>query len=614
MSAKRGGSMKEKQLKPKDPKKTFLRLFSYFKYNIVLFFGGIFFIIVGSSAEIGINGMISPVIDALIGDNDSGLFVKYLLIMVALVVISSIFQYIGNLSMAKLAQKTVYKIREDMFSHMEKLPVSYFDKHSHGELMSTFTNDVDMLNQSLEQSASQILISFVTVVGTFTVMIILSPILTAVVAAMLVVMIYSIRFVSKRSAKNYRMQQAALGDMNGYTEEMMSGQKVVKVFNYEDRAIDTFSKKNEELRNASTLASTYGVMLMPIMGNLSFVMYAIISMFGAYLVMINQLSIGNIASFLLYTRTVSRPITMVSNQLNSLFAALAGAERIFNVLDEKIETDEGDVTLLKDCTGKKALCWMVPKGDGDYEKVPLKGFIEFKDVNFGYSPEKRVLNKIILYAKPGQKIAFVGSTGAGKTTVTNLINRFYEINEGEILYDGIDIKRINKHDLRSTMSIVLQDVHLFEGTVKENIRYGRLDATDDEVVEAAKLANAHYFIKHLPDGYDTVLSSDGQNLSQGERQLLSIARAAIADPIILILDEATSSVDTRTEKLIAEGMDKLMAGRTTFVIAHRLSTVRNANAIMVIEHGEIIERGDHDELMSQKGRYYALNAGTAELS
>jgi ATP-binding cassette subfamily B protein len=606
--------MKEKQLKPKDPKKTFLRLFSYFKYNLVLFFGGIFFIIVGSSAEIGINGMISPVIDALIGDNDSGLFVKYLLIMVALVVISSISQYIGNLSMAKLAQKTVYKIREDMFSHMEKLPVSYFDKHSHGELMSTFTNDVDMLNQSLEQSASQILISFVTVVGTFTVMIILSPILTAVVAAMLVVMLYSIKFVSKRSAKNYRMQQAALGDMNGYTEEMMSGQKVVKVFNYEDRAIDTFSKKNEELRNASTLASTYGVMLMPIMGNLSFVMYAIISMLGAYLVMINQLSIGNIASFLLYTRTVSRPITMVSNQLNSLFAALAGAERIFNVLDEKIETDEGDVTLLKDCTGKKALCWMVPKGDGDYEKVPLKGFIEFKDVNFGYSPEKRVLNKIILYAKPGQKIAFVGSTGAGKTTVTNLINRFYEINEGEILYDGIDIKRINKHDLRSTMSIVLQDVHLFEGTVKENIRYGRLDATDDEVVEAAKLANAHYFIKHLPDGYDTVLSSDGQNLSQGERQLLSIARAAIADPIILILDEATSSVDTRTEKLIAEGMDKLMAGRTTFVIAHRLSTVRNANAIMVIEHGEIIERGDHDELMSQKGRYYALNAGTAELS
>ena len=589
-------------------------MFSYFKYNIVLFFGGIFFIIVGSSAEIGINGMISPVIDALIGDNDSGLFVKYLLIMVALVVISSIFQYIGNLSMAKLAQKTVYKIREDMFSHMEKLPVSYFDKHSHGELMSTFTNDVDMLNQSLEQSVSQILITSVTVVGTFIMMLVLSPVLTAVVAVMLAVMLYSVRFVGKRSAENFRMQQAALADMNGYIEEMMSGQKVVKVFNYEDRAIDTFSKKNEELRNAGTLASTYGVMMMPLMGNLSFVMYALISMAGAYLVMIDLRSRGNLASFLQYTRSISRPITMVSNQLNTLFAALAGAERIFDVLDEKFETDGGDVTLLKDCEGRKNPCWMVPKTDGGNDEVPLKGFIAFKDVDFGYTTEKKVLNKINLYAKPGQKIAFVGSTGAGKTTVTNLINRFYEINEGVILYDGIDIKRINKFDLRSTMSMVLQDVHLFEGTVKENIRYGRLDATDDEVVEAARLANADYFIQHLPEDYDTVLTSDGQNLSQGERQLLSIARAAIADPIILILDEATSSVDTRTEKLIAEGMDKLMAGRTTFVIAHRLSTVRDANAIMVLENGEIIERGDHDDLMAQKGRYYELNAGTIELT
>ncbi|HRC80926.1 MAG TPA: ABC transporter ATP-binding protein [Sedimentibacter sp.] len=605
--------MNKLHLKPKDPKKTLLRLFGYFKYNILLFIGGIFFIIMGSLAEIGINGMLSPVIDTLVSGRDMGLFVKYIIFMGLLVLVTSVSQYIGNLSMARLAQRTVHRIREDMFSHMEKLPVSYFDKHSHGDLMSTFTNDVDMINQSLEQSVSQMLISVVTVLGTFAMMLILSPILTVMVFAMLAFMLYTVRYIGKKSAKNFRMQQASLADMNGYIEEMMTGQKVVKVFNYEDRAIKSFRKKNEELRIASTMASTFGTMLMPVMGSLSFVKYALVSMAGAYLVMINRLSIGNIASFLQYTRSVSRPITQVSNQLNTLFAALAGAERIFKVLDEEIERDDGDVTLSKDCKEGESPCWLVPREDGTMEKVPLRGFITFKDVDFGYVSDRRVLNKINLYAKPGQKIAFVGSTGAGKTTLTNLINRFYEINEGVILYDGIDIRRINKHDLRSTMSIVLQDVHLFEGTVKDNIRYGRLDATDEEVVEAAKLANAHNFIQNLPEGYDTVLTSDGLNLSQGERQLLSIARAAIADPVILILDEATSSVDTRTEKLIAEGMDKLMAGRTTFVIAHRLSTVRNSNAIMVLEHGEIIERGDHDELMKQKGRYYALNAGIAEL-
>ena len=607
----RRGQYGHRKLRPDDPKKTLIRLFSYFKFNKALFFGGIFFIILGTIAQVAANGMLSPIIDSLIGDHNRSLFLRYLLIMVFLVILISLGQYLGNLFMAKLAQKTVHKIREEVFSHMEKLPIAYFDKHSHGELMSTFTNDVDMLNQSLEQSASQVTISVVSVIGTFAMMIYLSPVLTLVVIGMLIIMLAAVKTIGKKSAKNFRNQQAALAEMNGYIEEMMSGQKVVKVFNYEDRAIRNFKERNEELRKASTQASTYGVMLMPIMGNLSYVLYALVSMIGAFLVIKGRMSIGNIASYLQYTRTISRPITQVSNQLNVLFAALAGAERIFSVLDEEPELDQGDVALVKDNNGD--LYWKVPGNDGQFDRVPLKGFITFKDVDFGYTPGEKVLKKINLYAKSGQKIAFVGSTGAGKTTITNLINRFYEISEGTILYDGIDIKRIKKFDLRSTMSIVLQDVHLFEGTVADNIRYGRLDADDEKVEEAAKLANAHYFIKHLPQGYDTVLTADGQNLSQGERQLLSIARAAVANPAILILDEATSSVDTRTEKLIAEGMDKLMEGRTTFVIAHRLSTVRDANAIMVLEQGEIIERGDHDDLMEQKGRYYALNTGAVEL-
>ncbi|MFI5359435.1 MAG: ABC transporter ATP-binding protein [Halanaerobiales bacterium] len=599
------------KLRPDNPGKTLLRLFSYFRFNKFLFFAGLLSIILSSIAQIAANGLLSPIIDSLIEGRGWAVFVRYIIIMAALVIFISLAQYLGSLSMARLAQRTVHKIREEMFSHMEKLPISFFDRHPHGELMSTFTNDVDMLNQALEQSASQVTISVVTVVGTFAMMLYLSPVLTLVVIGMLVFMLLAVKYVGQRSARNFRYQLTALADMNGYIEEMMSGQKVVKVFNYEERAIEKFRKKNEELRKASTLASTYGVMLMPIMGNLSFVLYALVSMLGALLVIRNRMSVGNIAAFLQYTRTISRPITQVSNQFNILFAALAGAERIFNLMDEEIEADEGGVTLVKDDEGNSY--WRVPGEDGQVEMVPVRGYITFKDVNFGYTPGKQVLKNINLYAKPGQKIAFVGSTGAGKTTITNLINRFYEINEGVILYDGIDIRRIRKHDLRSTISIVLQDVHLFEGTVADNIRYGRLDATDEEVVEAAKLANAHYFIQHLPQGYDTMLTIDGQNLSQGERQLLSIARAAVANPVILILDEATSSVDTRTEKLIAEGMDKLMEGRTTFVIAHRLSTVRDANAIMVLENGEIIERGDHEDLMEQKGRYYALNTGAIEL-
>ncbi len=612
-NGKSAGMKAPKQLRPRDPKKTLLRLFSYFKFNRLLFFSGIFFIVLGSIAEIGINGMLSPVIDTLVGDFNREKFITYIVIMVVMVLVVAFSQYVGNLFMARLAQKTVHKIREDMFEHMEKLPISYFDGHTHGEMMSTFTNDVDMLNQSLEQSASQVLISIITVIGTFIMMMVLSPVMALTVVIILGLMLFVIKNIGKISSKNFRSQQAALADMNGYIEEMMSGQKVVKVFNYEERAINDFNERNENLRTASTRASTFGVMIMPIMGNLSYAMYAVVSILGAYLVMVSRFSIGNMASFLQYTRTISRPITQVSNQLNTLFAALAGAERIFNVLDEEIELNDGDVKLVEKCDGKKDLCWKVPAKNGEYELISLKGNVTFNDVDFGYVPEKQVLNKINLYAKPGQKIAFVGSTGAGKTTITNLINRFYEIDNGKILFDGIDIKRINKFDLRSIMSIVLQDVHLFEGTVAENIRYGRLDASDEDVIAAAKLANAHYFIKHLPNGYETLLTADGQNLSQGERQLLSIARAAIADPAILILDEATSSVDTRTEKLISEGMDKLMKGRTTFVIAHRLSTVRDSNAIMVLENGKIIERGDHEDLMKQKGRYYELNMGVTEL-
>jgi ATP-binding cassette subfamily B multidrug efflux pump len=602
-----------KALKPKNPIKTLLRLFKYFSYNKFLFIGGISTIILASIAEIGITGMFSPIIDVFVSGGEKAEAIRYILILAGFVVLTSLGHYFGNRSMASLAQKTIHKIREDMFAHMQKLPVSFFDTHSHGELMSTFTNDVDMLNQSLEQSASQVMVSIVTVVGTFIMMLVISPLLTLIVAVSLALMILIVRFIGSRSAKNFRNQQHRLADMNGYIEEMMSGQKVVKVFTYEGRAIKGFRERNEKLRESSSLASAFGVMLMPVMGNLTFALYSIVAMVGAFLVINVSISLGNLASFLQYTRTISRPITNVSNQLNTLFAALAGAERIFSILDEDIETDDGDVCLVRDYNGNGNHCWKVPMEDGSYNYVPVKGYITFQDVNFGYTKEKRVLNEINLYAKPGQKIAFVGSTGAGKTTITNLLNRFYEIDEGTILYDGIDIKRIKKYDLRATMSMVLQDIHLFEGTVADNIRYGRLDATDEEVVEAAKLANAHYFIKHLPQGYETILSTDGQNLSQGERQLISIARAAIADPEILILDEATSSVDTRTEKLISEGMDKLMQGRTTFVIAHRLSTVRDSNAIMVLEQGEIIERGNHDDLMEQNGVYYALNTGTLEL-
>ena len=594
-----------KQLRPENPGKTLARLFSYFKYYKWLFIGGIGFTILGSIGAIAFNAMLSPLIDSLVTNYQFSVFIKYLIILAMIAGMIALGQYLGTLLMGRLAQNVIHKIHEEMFVHMEKLPISYFDTHSHGELMSTFTNDVDMLNQALEQSVAQMMTATITMVGTFIMMLIINVFMTAMIVVMLFLILFIVKFITSRSSENFRRQQSQLGAMNGYIAEMMTGQKVIKVFNHEDETIEEFKIQNEGLRRSSMNASTFAAMIMPIMGSLSFVSYAFASMLGAYFVIIGTLTIGNVASFLQFSRSFFNPITQVSNQLNTLLAAVAGAERIFKLLDEPVEQDEGYVRLVE-VDGEKF--W-----DDKGVLVPLEGAITFEHVDFGYIPGQRVLKDINLYAKPGQKIAFVGSTGAGKTTITNLINRFYEINEGKILYDGIEIKNINKFDLRSTLSMVLQDVHLFEGTIKENIRYGRLDATDEEVVEAAKLANADYFIRTLPQGYDTELSVNGENLSQGERQLLSIARAAIANPTILILDEATSSVDTRTEKLIAHGMDKLMKGRTTFVIAHRLSTVRDSNAIMVLEAGEIIERGDHDVLMDQKGRYYDLNTGTIEL-
>ena len=529
-----------------------------------------------------------------------------------------------NRLMVNVTQGTLRNLRNDLFSHMEKLPIKYFDTHAHGDIMSVYTNDIDTLRQMISQSMPQLLNSGITIISVFVSMLILSIPLTVVTMIMVGIMVFCSKKSAGQSGAYFAKQQKDLGTVNGYIEEMMNGQKVVKVFCHEEENMQNFKKLNDELYISADRANTFANFLGPInaqIGNISYVICAIV---GGVLALgkVGGFTLGGLASFLTFNKSFSMPINQISMQMNAIVMAMAGADRIFRLMDEKEELDEGYVTLVnaKEEDGKLTECeerterwaWKhTHQNDGSVDYVEVKGEVVFNGVDFGYNDEKIVLHGIKLYAKPGQKIAFVGSTGAGKTTITNLINRFYDIQDGKIRYDGININKIKKADLRRSLGIVLQDTHLFTGTVRDNIRFGKLDATDEEIVAAAKLANADSFIRRLPDGYDTMLTGDGANLSQGQRQLLAIARAAIADPPVLILDEATSSIDTRTERIVQDGMDKLMHGRTTFVIAHRLSTVRNSDCIMVLEQGRIIERGTHDELIEEKGRYYQLYTGNA---
>ena len=619
----------------KNPGKTLMRLLSYVwnYYKVECVFVAIGIAVSSLAAVAGnlfIKNLIDDYIMPFLSENNPSFapLVRALLIMAGIYYIGTFATFLYARLMVNVTQGTLKRIRDEMFTHMERLPIKYFDTHAHGDIMSCYTNDTDTLRQMISQSIPQMLSSVITIVSTFISMIVLSIPLTLLIIVMVAVMVGAVRKIGSQSGKYFIRQQKDLGVLNGYIEEMMEGQKVVKVFCHEEETKKKFYELNDGLFDSAKNANIYANILMPVMANLGNINYVITLAVGSILAIngVGGLTLGALASFLQLTRSFNMPITQVSQQFNSIIMALAGAERVFDLLDEPVEEDHGYVTLVNaveepDGTLKESpvrtgiWAWKHPhqaEGTITYEK--LQGDVVFNGVDFGYTDDKIVLHDIKMYAKPGQKVAFVGATGAGKTTITNLINRFYDIQDGKIRYDGININKIKKPDLRRSLGMVLQDTHLFTGTVADNIRYGKLDATDEEVIAAAKLANAHYFITKLPQGYDTVLSGDGSELSQGERQLLAIARAAIADPPVLILDEATSSIDTRTETIVQSGMDKLMKGRTVFVIAHRLSTIKNSDVIMVLDQGRIIERGDHESLLAEKGRYYQLYTGAFELS